>query len=108
MTRSADLITALCGRGWDSPQPIDLASARELLGGTERLTFYAAIVAGEVEQVRRFLQEDPTLVKREGGPREWAPLLYATCSCADQLGRADEIREVMRVLLDGGADPNAA
>ncbi len=38
--------------------------------------FYTAVICGDVELVRRRLDENPSLADQAGGPRGWTPLLY--------------------------------
>lgn len=68
---------------------------------------YTASAAGDVALVRAFIERDPSLVNRKGGPLDWEPLLYACYSRMDGT-RADwSTVEVARLLLARGADPNA-
>ena len=69
----------------------------------------AAIVLGDAKAVRSRLQADPELATRTGGPREWAPLLYA---CHTYLTGGDQARNeglvaIARELCAAGADPKA-
>jgi hypothetical protein len=57
--------------------------------------FFDAIQQGDVETVRALLHEDPTLITRRG-PRHDASALHFACNHL----------EMIRVLLDAGADPN--
>ena len=57
--------------------------------------FFDAIQTGDVETVRALLREDPTLIAKRG-PRHNASALHFACNHL----------EMLRVLLDAGADPN--
>ena len=68
-----------------------------------------AVVSGEVAEVRRRLEEDPTLANKPGGPRLWPPLLYlCTARLPAHARSAGNAVEIARILLDAGADPNAS
>ncbi len=59
---------------------------------------------------RALLDRDPEAANRQGGPFEWAPLLYLTYSRLGSTtgpGPGRDALETARVLLDHGADPNA-
>lgn len=103
---SSSLIEAICGRGWDAPVAVDLERARALLPASGA-TLHAAAAAGDVAAVRAFLAAGPDRVHERGGPRNWEPLLYAAASHAHAVGRAEEITETVRVLLEAGADPDS-
>jgi ankyrin repeat protein len=91
----------------------DVRRARAVLSADPELAAHdmaCACVSGEPEAVRALLAETPALAGRETGPYERAPILYA---CFSRLlrgmpERAAGIREVVRILLDAGADPNAS
>jgi ankyrin repeat protein len=59
--------------------------------------FFDAIQRGDVDTVRVLLQEDPALIKARG-PRHDASAAHFACGNL----------EMLRVLLDAGADPNDA
>jgi hypothetical protein len=83
--------------------------ARELLAERPELAaagLDSALVLGDVARVAEALREDPGLVARPVGVREWAPLLYP-CHSAFAGARRERIRETARLLLNAGADPNA-
>ena len=44
--------------------------------GLARENLYTAIVCGDIDEMRRRLDADPSLVNAKGGPRRWEPLLY--------------------------------
>jgi ankyrin repeat protein len=89
----------------------DLRDARALLDAVPELAPFdmaTACVTGEAEAVSRMLRDDPDAVSRRVPPLDWEPILYA---CFTRFLRADpshatRIIDVVRVLLDGGADPN--
>jgi len=92
-----------------------------------RDNIYTAVVCGELGHVERLLADDSEAASRNGGPRNWPPLLYlcsarlsdrsASAFAAPPLRRdedasalhqsADNAVAIARALLDRGADPNA-
>lgn len=74
-----------------------------------RANIYTASILGEADTVEAILKKEPTLATRKGGPKDWAPLLYASASPfhGDGEKRAAGIVDVARVLLANGADPNS-
>jgi ankyrin repeat protein len=90
----------------------DLSKARELLQDDPALARYdlaCACATGEAGEVARRLSARPQTASEPTGPNGWAPILYA---CFSRLLRGDPqrapgIREVVRLLLATGADPNA-
>jgi ankyrin repeat protein len=79
------------------------ARARELLAGLAMDSIYVAAAAADLASVRSFLDADPSLANRDGGPHGWPPLLYLMFSRAG----GDAAPEVAALLLANGADPNA-
>lgn len=68
-------------------------------------SFWTRVVCGDVDGVRRALDEDPGLARARGGPNDWTALLYL---CFTRLpGAGEHAVEIARLLLDRGADPNA-
>jgi ankyrin repeat protein len=72
---------------------------------------YTALVLGDADAVRRQIQRDTDWVPRKGGPRpRHEPLLYVAYSKFHR--ESPEIAEGLlataRLLLDAGADPDAA
>jgi ankyrin repeat protein len=64
------------------------------------------LVLGDAERVGAALRDDPGLVTRAVGAREWVPLMYASHTCFAE-DRHDGFQETVRLLLAAGADPNA-
>ena len=81
--------------------------ASEWLRQLPQLTadFHCALVAADVNAVHGFLAKEPQLATRNGGPRNWPPLMYLTYSRVEQ--NAAGAIEVARLLLEHGADPDA-
>lgn len=67
-----------------------------------------AAVLGDSEQVRQRLAVEPAVAVAIDEVRGWPPLLYACYSHWHRIdpGRAVGIAEVVRLLLDAGANPN--
>ena len=72
-----------------------------------RANIYTAVVSGEVEEVRRILEAQPSAASAIGGPRGWPPLLYLCAARLPQPETGEHAVEIGRLLLDHGADPNA-
>ena len=70
-----------------------------------RVDFYCALVAADLEVVRDFLRRDPTLALRNGGPRDWPPLMYVTYSRVEQ--NKEQAVPVAKLLLELGASPDS-
>ena len=68
---------------------------------------YAAAAAFDIEAVKRLVEADAECVNREGGPRNWTPLLYVAFSRSAEAPPTRDSVAVARLLLDAGADPNA-
>ncbi len=90
----------------------DLRRARALLEADPALARHdlaCACVTGEAAEVSRRIAAQPSAAREPTGPNGWQPILYA---CFSRLLRGDPsrapgIREVVRLLLDAGGDPNA-
>jgi ankyrin repeat protein len=70
-----------------------------------RADFYCALVAADLEVVRDFLRRDQTLALRNGGPRDWPPLMYVTYSRVEQ--NKEQAVAVAKLLLELGASPDS-
>jgi ankyrin repeat protein len=71
-------------------------------------SIYAAAVLGDVEQVQRFIELDPTDATVKGGPYEWDALTYLCFSRYLRLdrSRSDGFIKAARSLLAAGASAN--
>jgi ankyrin repeat protein len=88
-----------------------LRHARDLLGADPtiaRRSVLAATVLGDATVVREVIAVDPGAATAFDDDRGWPPLLYACYSHWPEVsdGLADGIAEVVRVLLDAGANAN--
>jgi ankyrin repeat protein len=70
-----------------------------------RSDFYCALVAADLQAVTAFLRADPTLALRNGGPRDWPPLMYVTYSRVAQ--NEEQSLAVAKKLLEHGASPDS-
>ena len=76
-----------------------------------RANLWPALAVGDVPFLRRALERDPGCADRRGGPcKGWTPLLYISFSRFQMENDESQARftECARLLLDGGAEPNAA
>lgn len=88
----------------------DRARAQAIVSEAPAVTshsIYTASAFGNVQAVGEFLRNNPACVVEKGGSRNWPPLLYAAWSCFWS-SRSAELLEVMRLLLENGADPNSS
>ena len=102
----AENLNTFLTEGWswgDSPQAAAAFEAEPSIG---KANIYAACIATDHETVRELLAKDPGLATRNGGPKKWPPILYATWSWRLAEHEEDAI-QVIRLLLDNGANPNA-
>jgi ankyrin repeat protein len=88
-----------------------LRQARDIVRadpGIARRGLLAATVLGDAEAVREALAADPAAAVAIDEERGWPPLLYACYSRWPQVdpGREPGMAEVVRLLLDAGANPN--
>jgi hypothetical protein len=77
--------------------------AQEMLRGNPRLSeanIWCASAAGNPDAVKAFLDKQSALVSQPG-PHGWVPLI---CAC---YSRVNPTLDVVKLLLDHGADPNA-
>ena len=98
-----------CITYFDGDDPSRRARARQLLAEKPHLAkanIYTAAAVGDFAAVADFLAKGAD-VHAKGGPFDWEPLLYAAYSRLDSEAEGHSTLEVARVLLEGGADPNA-
>jgi ankyrin repeat protein len=96
-----------------SATSFDLRRARALLDADPALARHdlaCACATGEADEVSRRIAARPAAVSEPAAPFGWQPILYACFSrlLRGDAARAAGIREVVRRLLDAGADPNAS
>ncbi|MEO8139109.1 MAG: ankyrin repeat domain-containing protein [Gemmatimonadota bacterium] len=72
-----------------------------------RANLLTAIVTGDVAEVRRRLEAQPESALLPGGPRRWAPILYLCSARLPQPESGANAAEILRLLLDAGADPGS-
>ncbi|WFU03639.1 ankyrin repeat domain-containing protein [Rhizobium sp. CB3171] len=86
--------------------PARFEEALQLLEAHPEITgdsIYIAAALGDAAGVARWLDRQPQLLDRKGGPYDWPPLLYA--AYARLPGRSS--LSAARVLVERGADPDA-
>lgn len=103
--RAAILVASAC-----SDKPRSATTVLALDPAVARQSLATACVAGEADEVARWVRARPDAAREPVGPNGWQPLSYA---CFSRLLRTDQqraagIRSVVATLLDAGADPNAS
>ena len=91
----------------------DLRQAEAMLEQHPKLAdggFYTALVLGDHGTVRAALSERPELAVGKSGPENAEPLIYVCFSrfASAVSGRAADLAQTARVLLEYGADANAS
>ena len=76
--------------------------------GLAREALDAALVLGDCERVSAALADNPGVARGALGARGWEPLLYVAYSAFLGGERTDGLVACARLLLQAGADPNAA
>jgi ankyrin repeat protein len=103
-----DELAAIVLRGaWDDGDRAAAARIAERHPELARRDMYTAVAFGDVDEVRRRLDANPTAARQKGGPKEWEPLLYLAYSRLPAPAASDNALEIATLLLDNGADPNA-
>jgi ankyrin repeat protein len=67
---------------------------------------YAAVVCGNLEEVKRVIAGRPEAAPEPGGPRNWTPILYLSYTRFTHPATIENALEIARLLLDHGAGPN--
>ena len=93
-------------------RPADrIAKAHRLLATDATLasgSIEALATVGDHRALAEMLDAQPEAVNAPCGPNQWPPLLYATYSRIQTNNPDWSAVEMVKVLLDRGADPNAA
>ena len=71
-------------------------------------SFLGAVVSGNLAAVERWLERDPRLVLDRSGPHGREPLLQLACARLPAAAAIENCVAVTELLLERGADPNAA
>ena len=103
-----DFLELACLKYFHDDGPDRWQKAQEMLVAEPELaskSIYHACACGSLEHVTSYLETEPTLVSVPGGPMDWEPLLYACYSRLNLPGSSSV--EVVKSLLECGADPNA-
>ena len=107
---AADTLVRLACVNYGRWHPSMAERARRLLSEhpeIPRASIHAAATVGDVAAAREWLEREPALAQRKGGPLAWEPLLHAAYSRLDSDAPGHSTLEVARLLLEHGADPNA-
>jgi hypothetical protein len=101
--------TLACLRYDETDSPERWAAAAALLAAEPTIvdrSICAAAAAMDPDALSRHLAADPASVDRAAGPFQWPPLLYVTYSRVPLDRSADQVSQVVTLLLDAGADPD--
>jgi ankyrin repeat protein len=102
-----DELAAIVLRGvWDDGDRAAAARIARRHPELARHSVHAAVVFGDLDEVRRRLADDPAGARQKGGPKEWEPLLYLAYSRLPVPAASDNALEIATLLLDNEADPN--
>lgn len=87
------------------------ATAMTILAAHPEMTkasIYTAAAAGDADAVAAILARDPVSAVKPGGPYQAEPLLYLCFTCLlNDIGNYQNFAQAARMLLAGGANPNA-
>ena len=70
-------------------------------------SLYTAVVAGNLDEVKRRLATRPAAAAEKGGPMQWEPLFYLCFGRLPIAAVRKNSVEIARALLDAGANPDA-
>lgn len=108
-TELVDQLLTLGVINYYGPHALDIPRANELLSGNPQLSnanIWSAAAVGDAAAVGRFLDDEPSLVNRKGGPNDWEPLLYLCYSRISSTDTSHSALTTAALLLDRGADAN--
>lgn len=105
MSDAEALIRSACS--FDPRSALALLESRPQISRHDIVT---GCVAGDAVHVADVLTSSPEAAGKAAGPFGWAPILYATFSRLPRAdpGRREGVRDVVGLLLEAGADPNAS
>lgn len=69
-------------------------------------SIHAAVICGDIDEVKRLLRQDGHLASNTGNQRLWEPLLYLAYGRLPTDPARDNAPAIARLLLDHGANPN--
>ncbi|HEV8607157.1 MAG TPA: ankyrin repeat domain-containing protein [Tepidisphaeraceae bacterium] len=103
-SRATALVKAACSG--------DMVLANALVEADPKLAaydLYTSCVTGELEAFKKHLEIEPEMARQKAGPLEWQPILYCCFSrfLRMEQKRADDIVEIVKLLLAVHADPNS-
>jgi len=104
---AADRLVRLACLNYVTDSPTQRRQAVELWEQQPELataSLAAAVVCGNVAEVRRRLSAEPAVVGADTGPYAWPPLMYAAYGRLE--AGLDSALEMVRLLLSEGANPN--
>lgn len=105
----ADALVEIVLRGaWDDGDRAAAARIAQRDPQLARHGLHAAVAFGDLDEVRHRLAADPTSATSNGGPHGWEPLQYLAYSRLPLPAVEDNALALAELLLDQGADPNAA
>ena len=105
-----ELATILLRGAWDDGDRRGEGPARTAQRHPElaRHSIHTAVAFGAIDEVRRRLREESAAATQKGGPHDWEPIQYLAYSRLPLPAVADNALDMAALLLDHGADPNAA
>ena len=105
---SDDLASELLRGAWDDGDRA--AAARIALRHPELAhhSIHTSVAFGDLAEVERRIEVDPAAATARGGPLDWEPLQYLAYGRLPLPAVADSAVALATLLLDHGADPNAA
>ena len=106
----ADEFLRLACLTYENDGPERWEQARRLLTDhpeIARASIHTAATVADRVHVRRLVDSDPALARREGGPYSWEPLFSLAYARHDPDVDATAVLDTATALLDHGADPNA-